>query len=56
LVATFQQLSDGHCVIPYEALITTGGEKEAKAAGKMRLESKDYVVQEGDVILFRHSR
>lgn len=42
-------------VIPYDVLVELGGEKEVKAAGKMRLESKDYVVQEGDVIVFRHS-
>lgn len=42
-------------VIPYTALVELGGEKEVKAAGKMRLESKDYIVQEGDVIVFRHS-
>jgi GTP-binding protein YchF len=42
-------------VIPYQALIEAGSEKAVKAAGKMRLESKDYVVQDGDVIVFRHS-
>ncbi|HKK15724.1 MAG TPA: DUF933 domain-containing protein, partial [Gammaproteobacteria bacterium] len=29
------------------------GEQGAKDAGKWRLEGKDYVVQDGDVILFR---
>ncbi|HSR67526.1 MAG TPA: DUF933 domain-containing protein [Acidobacteriota bacterium] len=29
--------------------------KEAKAAGKFRLEGKDYLVQEGDLIIIRHS-
>ncbi|MDQ7037357.1 MAG: redox-regulated ATPase YchF [Anaerolineae bacterium] len=42
-------------VTPYDILAELGSEKEVKAAGKMRLESKDYVVQEGDVIVFRHS-
>lgn len=42
-------------VIPYEALVEAGSEKAVKAAGKMRLESKDYVVQDGDVMVFRHS-
>lgn len=42
-------------VTPYTDLAELGSEKEVKAAGKMRLESKEYVVQEGDVILFRHS-
>ncbi len=30
-----------------------GGEKELKAAGKIRLEGKEYIVQDGDVINFR---
>jgi GTP-binding protein YchF len=30
-----------------------GSEKAVKAAGKARLEGKDYIVQDGDVILFR---
>jgi GTP-binding protein YchF len=34
----------------YEAL---GSEKEAREAGKMRQEGKEYVVQDGDVLLFR---
>lgn len=42
-------------VTPYADLVALGSEKEVKAAGKMRLESKEYVVQEGDVIVFRHS-
>lgn len=42
-------------VIPYEDLMRLGSEKEVKAAGKMRLESKEYVVQEGDILVFRHS-
>ena len=29
------------------------GEQGAKEAGKMRLEGKDYVVQDGDVMHFR---
>ena len=42
-------------VIPYADLMALGSEKDVKAAGKMRLESKDYVVQEGDILVFRHS-
>ncbi|HYE76591.1 MAG TPA: DUF933 domain-containing protein, partial [bacterium] len=34
---------------------TGGGMQGAKAAGKYRLEKKEYVVQEGDIIYFRHS-
>ena len=41
--------------IGYDDLITSGSEKVAKEAGLMRSEGKDYVVQEGDVMLFRHN-
>jgi hypothetical protein len=40
-------------VIAYADYIACGGEQGAKAAGKMRLEGRDYVVSDGDVILFR---
>ena len=40
-------------VISYDDFVACGGEHGAKAAGKMRLEGKDYVVQDGDVIHFR---
>lgn len=39
--------------IAYEDFIENNGEKGAKEAGKMRQEGKDYVVQDGDVLLFR---
>ena len=39
--------------ISYEDLITTGSRNGAKEKGLLRLEGKDYVVQEGDVIEFR---
>jgi hypothetical protein len=39
--------------IAYDDYITAGSEQAARAAGKMRSEGKDYVVQDGDVILFR---
>ncbi|MGI8611006.1 MAG: redox-regulated ATPase YchF [Sphingomicrobium sp.] len=39
--------------IAYEDFIACGGEAGAKEAGKMRAEGKDYVVQDGDVLLFR---
>jgi ribosome-binding ATPase YchF (GTP1/OBG family) len=39
--------------ISYDDFITYGGELGAKEAGKMRLEGKDYVVREGDVMHFR---
>jgi len=40
-------------VIAFEDYIACKGEQGAKDAGKWRLEGKDYVVQDGDVILFR---
>ncbi|ABC24542.1 redox-regulated ATPase YchF [Rhodospirillum rubrum] len=39
--------------IAYADYIAQGGESGAKEAGKMRSEGKDYVVQDGDVFLFR---
>ncbi len=39
--------------ISYDDFIACGGEQGAKDAGKMRLEGRDYVVQDADVILFR---
>ena len=40
-------------VIAYDDYIACNGEQGAKDAGKMRLEGKDYVVRDGDVIYFR---
>ena len=39
-------------VISYEDFIALGGEAKAKEAGKMRVEGKEYVVQDGDVMHF----
>ena len=39
--------------IAYDDYIAGGGEQGAKEAGKMRQEGRDYVVRDGDVILFR---
>jgi GTP-binding protein YchF len=39
--------------IAYDDYVANAGEQGAKAAGKMRSEGKEYVVQDGDVILFR---
>jgi len=33
--------------------VACGGEQKCKEAGKMRLEGKTYVVQDGDVMHFR---
>lgn len=40
-------------VIPYEVFVKHGSAAAAKTAGEMRLEGKEYMVQDGDVILFR---
>ena len=37
----------------FEDYVKFGGEVGAKEAGRMRLEGKDYVVQDGDIMLFR---
>jgi GTP-binding protein YchF len=39
--------------IAFDDYVATGGETGAKDAGKMRSEGKEYVVQDGDVLLFR---
>ena len=39
--------------ISYDDFTTLGGESGARDAGKLRLEGKDYIVQEGDVMHFR---
>ena len=40
-------------VVDYNDLISLGGYNEAKNAGKVRIEGKDYIVKDGDVIVFR---
>lgn len=40
-------------VIAYDAFIACGGEQGAKEAGKLRLEGKEYIVCDGDVMHFR---
>ncbi len=39
--------------VSYETYAELGSEKAVKDAGKMRQEGKDYIVQDGDVMLFR---
>ena len=39
--------------IAYDDYVALGGEAGAREAGKLRLEGKDYVVKDGDVMLFR---
>ncbi len=40
-------------VIGYDDYIAGNGEQGAKEAGCLRLEGKEYIVREGDVMLFR---
>ncbi len=40
-------------VMSYEDLKSLGSEKAVKEAGKMRLEGKDYLMQDGDICYFR---
>ena len=40
-------------VIKYEDFISYGSENAVKEAGKMSVEGKEYVVQDGDVMHFR---
>ena len=40
-------------VVSFDDLIRLGGMQQAKAAGKVRLEGKDYVMADGDVVEFR---
>ena len=39
--------------IAYDDYVELGGEKGAKEAGRLRMEGKDYVIQDGDVVHFR---
>ena len=40
-------------VIGFEDYVALGGEKGAKEAGRMRLEGKEYVIADGDVVHFK---
>jgi ribosome-binding ATPase len=39
--------------IAFNDFVTLKGEQGAKEAGKMRLEGKEYIVKDGDVLHFR---
>ncbi len=41
-------------IVSYDDLIAAGSMAAAKAAGKVRMEGKDYVMADGDVVEFRH--
>ena len=40
-------------MIAYDDFVVLGSEAKCKEAGKLRLEGKDYIVQDGDIIHFR---
>lgn len=40
-------------IVPYETLLECGNYNNAKEKGKVRSEGKDYVIKDGDVVLFR---
>jgi ribosome-binding ATPase YchF (GTP1/OBG family) len=40
-------------VIPYATFLEHGSETAVKAAGKLRVEGQDYVVQDGDIVHVR---
>jgi GTP-binding protein YchF len=40
-------------IVSFDDLIAAGSMQDAKAAGKVRMEGKDYVMQDGDVVEFR---
>jgi len=43
-------------IIGYEDFISAGGETQAKRAGKQRLETKQYIMQDYDVVNFRFNK
>ncbi|OJV26117.1 MAG: hypothetical protein BGO26_00300 [Actinobacteria bacterium 69-20] len=40
-------------IVSYDDLLAAGSMHVAKAAGKVRMEGKDYVMHDGDVVEFR---
>ena len=40
-------------VVPWQELIDRGSEAKCKEAGVLRVEGKDYVIKDGDVVHFR---
>jgi ribosome-binding ATPase YchF (GTP1/OBG family) len=40
-------------VTPWDALVDAGGYNAAKESARTRVEGRDYVMQDGDVVTFR---
>jgi GTP-binding protein YchF len=43
-------------IVAYDDLVAAGSMAAARAAGKVRMEGKDYVMTDGDVVEFRHGK
>lgn len=43
-------------IIAFQDFIQAGGETQAKQAGKLRLENKDYIMQDADMVNFRFNK
>jgi hypothetical protein len=41
--------------VAFDDLVAAGSLAAARAVGKVRMEGKDYVMRDGDVVEFRHS-
>ena len=42
-------------VISYDDYVAGGGEAGAREAGRLRIEGREYVIADGDVVHFRHN-
>jgi GTP-binding protein YchF len=42
-------------VVKYDDLVNSGSWTKAKEAGKLRLEGREYIVQDGDVVIVKHN-
>jgi ribosome-binding ATPase YchF (GTP1/OBG family) len=42
-------------VVKYDDLLAAGGLAEARARAQLRLEGKDYIVRDGEIVHIRHS-
>ena len=40
-------------IVSYDDLVSAGSMADARARGKVRMEGKDYVMRDGDVVEFR---
>ena len=53
VVNSRQEARDGAEVVEWQTLLECGGLAGAREKGKVRSEGKDYVMKDGDVVLFR---